>query len=304
MKKKPMAEANRISTMLNTVYAGEDRFPVDVKELALEYSLQCFPQEPIISIEPLNIPGFEGILACHPSKKKWKIGYNSEIQSEGRIRFTLAHEFGHYLLHRQQQTQFNCTQQDMHEWDEDDRKIEADADTFASFLLMPADDFRNQIKGQALNVDLLLHCRDRYGVSPMAAALKMVEIYSGRAVVVAARDGFVLWARSSKAAFKSYAYLAAKKRTIAVPEKSLLNLSSATETKKSATLRAQLWFPGEPAGMELVEHVYVSEGYYPYTLGLLLLPDAQPRWEQYEKQDELLPELAGCFMNSSNDTNH
>lgn len=280
MQKKPMAEANRISAMLNAVYGNENRFPVDVRKLALEYSQQCFPKEPIVSVEPLNLPGFEGLLACHSSGKKWKIGYNNDIQSEGRIRFTLAHEFGHYLLHRKQQNQFMCTQEDMHDWDEVERKIESDADTFASFLLMPADDFRRQITGQKLDIDLLLHCNDRYGVSPMAAALKMIGIYSGRAVVVAARDGFVLWARSSKSAFDSYVYLAAKKQTIEVPAQSLLNLSSATETKRFATQKAQLWFPREPADMDLVEHVYISEGDYPYTLGLLLLPDAQSYWKR------------------------
>lgn len=292
MQKKPMAEANRISAMLNAVFAGENRFPVDVRGLALEYSRKCFPEEPIVSVEPLEIPGFEGLLACHSSKKKWKIGYNSSIQSPGRIRFTLAHELGHYLLHRQGQATFNCTQQDMHEWDEGDRKTEPEADTFASFLLMPADDFRCQISGNSPSIDLLLHCSDRYGVSPMAAALKMVEIYSGRAVAVAARDGFVLWARSSKAAFKSGVYLASKKSLVEVPAPSILNVSSSTETRRTASQRAQLWFPKEPAGMPLVEHIYVSEGSYPYTLGLLVLPDAVPRWER-DEEDELLRPLSG-----------
>lgn len=292
MQKKPMAEANRISAMLNAVFAGEDRFPVDVRGLALEYSRQCFPEEPIVSVEPLNIPGFEGLLACHSSKKKWKIGYNSSIKSPGRIRFTLAHELGHYLLHREGQRSFSCTQQDMHEWDEGDRKIESEADTFASFLLMPANDFRCQISSNGPSIDLLLHCSDRYGVSPMAAALKMVEIYPGRVVAVAAREGFVLWARSSKAAFKSGVYLASKKRLVEVPESSILNISSSAETRKTASQRAQLWFPKEPHSMALVEHIYVSEGNYPYTLGLLVLPDAVPKW-QGDEEDELLHPISG-----------
>jgi len=40
--KKPMAEANRISSMLNAVL-GKERFPVKVDELAVEYSRHCFP---------------------------------------------------------------------------------------------------------------------------------------------------------------------------------------------------------------------------------------------------------------------
>ena len=47
--KKPMAEANRISSMLNTVL-GADRFPVKVDELALEYSRQCFADSPIDTV--------------------------------------------------------------------------------------------------------------------------------------------------------------------------------------------------------------------------------------------------------------
>ena len=38
--KKPMAEANRLSVALNQVL-GANRFPVNVEELALEYSRQC-----------------------------------------------------------------------------------------------------------------------------------------------------------------------------------------------------------------------------------------------------------------------
>lgn len=289
MQKKPMAEANRISAMLNTVFAGELRFPVDVKGLALEISRQRFPEEPIVSVEPVDIPGFEGLLARHPLKAKWKIGYNSSIQSTGRIRFTLAHELGHYLLHREGQDRFSCTQEDMHEWDEGAQKMESEADTFASFLLMPADDFRSQLLGNSPSIDILLHCSDRYGVSPMAAALKLMEVFPGRAVAVAARDGFVLWARSSKAAFKSGVYLASKKRLIEVPALSILNFASSAETRRSASQQAQLWFPKEPQGMSLVEHIYVSEGDYPYTLGLLVLPDADPRWERDEEDEPLRP---------------
>ncbi|MFZ5795412.1 MAG: Zn protease, partial [Pseudomonadota bacterium] len=59
--KKPMAEANRISAMLNTVL-GADRFPVKVDELALEYSRQCFADSPIDKIRGEDLDGFDGLL--------------------------------------------------------------------------------------------------------------------------------------------------------------------------------------------------------------------------------------------------
>jgi len=59
--KKPMAEANRISSMLNTVL-GADRFPVKVDELALEYSRQCFADSPIDMVRGEALDGFDGLL--------------------------------------------------------------------------------------------------------------------------------------------------------------------------------------------------------------------------------------------------
>jgi hypothetical protein len=98
-RKQPMAEANRISSMLNMVL-GANRFPVKVDEVALEYSRQCFADSPVDKVHGEDLDGLEGMLATNKARSKWLIVYNSAIRSEGRKRFTIAHEFGHYILHR------------------------------------------------------------------------------------------------------------------------------------------------------------------------------------------------------------
>ena len=143
--KKPMAEANRISSMLNMVL-GSDRFPVKVDELALEYSQQCFPDDPITQVRGEELDDFDGLLKVNKARNKWLIIYNSAVSSEGRKRFTIAHEFGHYILHRNQQSEFSCGTDDIETGDS--RDIELEADLFASTLLMPLDDFRRQVDGQ------------------------------------------------------------------------------------------------------------------------------------------------------------
>lgn len=281
--KRPMAEANKISQLLR-VLPDDERFPVDVEKVTLELSRVRYSDDPIVSIKTFDIDGVEGLLCRHPTDRKWKIGYNCRIQSPGRIRFTLAHEFGHYILHREMKSEVQCSLRDMHEWDE--RDIEAEANLFASYLLMPLDDLRNQVIGQLPSIEMLRHCGNRYGVSLMAVALKWTEIAPKRAVVVAARDGFVLWARSNSAALRSKVYLAAKKLTIPVPEGSILNQVTVGGGSVTAKQRANLWFEEEPGDTELVEHALAIGGDYPYILGLLLLPDATPLWELPE--DELL----------------
>jgi len=280
--KGPMVEANRISKMLNMVL-GPERFPVKVDELAQEYSRQCFADSPIDKVQGEDLDGFDGLLKANKSRSKWLILYNSAVRSEGRKRFTIAHEFGHYLLHRHQQSEFQCGDDDIETGDRNKNNIETDADLFASTLLMPLDDFRKQVDGQSVSFDLLGHCADRYGVSLTAAALRWIEIADKRAVLVASRDDHMLWAKSNESAFKSGAYFATRKRTIPVPRASLVYSDNCSEAAQSQSIQAKVWFPREPAYVELTEMSKIA-GNYDYTLSLLLMPEAE--WRQPQHDDE------------------
>lgn len=281
--KKPMAEANRISTMLSMVL-GAERFPVKVDELAIEYSRQCFADSPIDKIQGEDLDGFDGLLKANKARSKWLILYNSATPSEGRKRFTIAHEFGHYILHRHQQDLFECGDDDIESGDNNERDIEAEADLFSSTLLMPLDDFRRQVDGQPISFDLLGHCADRYGVSLTAAALRWTEIAPKRAVLVASRDDHMLWAKSNKAALKSGAYFATRKNTIELPRNALAHSYNAFDTADTQTGRAQSWFFRESATMPVTEMTRVA-GQYDYTLTLLLMPEAEWRGVRLDDED-------------------
>ncbi|MBW9242069.1 ImmA/IrrE family metallo-endopeptidase [Pseudomonas paracarnis] len=56
--------------------------------------------DPITDGKTCALPGFEGLLVRNLASSKWMIAYNDQLESPGRIRFSLAHEFGHYLMHR------------------------------------------------------------------------------------------------------------------------------------------------------------------------------------------------------------
>jgi hypothetical protein len=282
--KKPIAEANRISKMLHVVL-GTERFPVKVDELALEYSRQCFADSPIDKVHGEDLDGFDGLLKANKARSKWLILYNSAVQSEGRKRFTIAHEFGHYILHRDSQEQFACGSADIETGHSNELDVEAEADKFASTLLMPLDDFRRQVDGQPVSFDLLGHCANRYGVSLTAAALRWTEIAEKRAVLVASRDDHLLWAKSNPAAFKSGAFFATRKQTIEVPQDALAHTNVPVDAGiQSRTGRAQIWFPREPASMALTEMTHIA-GQYDYTLTLLLMPDAELQRPQHDDEE-------------------
>ena len=174
------------------------RFPVDPQLIALEYSAKR--ADPISKIKGHPVDGIEGMLIQRESRA-WYILYNENIVVPGRIKFTIGHELGHYLLHRQGQEEFRCGQRDIL-GGQDSRMLEDEANLFASYLLMPMDDFRRQVDGQQISLKLLGHCAERYGVSLTAAILKWLEFTDEIATLVFGRDSYVLWSRSSEAAMQ------------------------------------------------------------------------------------------------------
>lgn len=286
--KQPTAEANRLSRLLNHSH-GADRFPVDVEQLAKDYAGQFGHDDPIAHVIGADLPGFEGALynTSDNDQRQWTILYNSAIHVPGRIRFTIAHELGHYILHRQSSEEFECSQEDMLNWESEEKRIESEADVFASYLLMPIDDFRNQIGHDVVDLDLLDNCATRYGVSFTAAALKWLEFTTQRAVLVVSRDGYILWARSSQSALKSGAFFRTSGKPIPIPTGSLAaQTSNAAPERQGIELAAGTWFPKEPQDMTLREMKIVSDR-YDQTLSLLILPKADPRpWHTDEGEHD------------------
>ena len=149
--------------------------------------------------------------------------YNKAVNSPGRINFTLAHEFGHYLLHRQDYPKgIECRQDDIVRWDSDYSKIEQQANEFAAALLMPLPDYCQQIESQIRpTLKDIGACAKRYGVSLTAATLRWLDYTLCRAILVLSRDGFILWSHSSPRALKTGAYFRTTNQALPLPEASL-----------------------------------------------------------------------------------
>lgn len=267
----PQRWANTLTLLLNSFHgAAAERFPVQVPDLAKEYSSHRFPDDPISLVLGDSLPGFDGALyKAPPGKKGWGIIYNNRVASPGRVNFTVAHEFGHYLLHRLQFPEgIECAPQDMVRWDSEYRQMEAQANDFAASLLMPLDDYRRQIDARGKpTLDDLGGCAQRYGVSLVAATLRWLQYTERRAVMVVSRDGFILWARSSTAALRTGAYFkTAGRPAIAVPACSL-----AAQPELLAKNRGQMAHDGDVWFAEPCEEIALASDQYDFTISLLHL---------------------------------
>ena len=238
----PKAYANTLAKAWGKV------FPVNVREVA--YELSSRQPDPIRKIEPIDLPlhACEGLLTPNTRGTRWGIGYSAHIREDGKVNFTIAHELGHYLLHRNENHAALDTEDELRDFPrarQRPQNIEQEANEFASYLLMPLDDFRTQLTSDAVTMDLITHCAGRYGTSLAASALKLVEFIDRPVICISSRDGVVQWSRSSEAALKAGLYL---RRGTPVPMTSLsfaCQGAKATSAQRAGAINERSgWFPG------------------------------------------------------------
>lgn len=276
----PKKEANRLTNLIKETKAilGLNRFPIDVKEIALGCANIYRRDDPITKFSSVSIPKFEGALYLAEEKSEWILLYNDKILSPGRIRFTQAHELGHYILHSAKGKQFECNSR-INSSDPAFVRMESEADTFASYLLMPLDDFRIQ-EPDEINFDTLGNCADRYGVSLSAAIFKWLEFTQKKAIFICSCDGYIKWARSSDPAHKSGAYFKIKDRgPTEIPKGSLAANDQVDIDKIGTNISIQEWFSKSETDYDIVEMKIYSEQ-YDETYTLLLLPDFSDLWPE------------------------
>lgn len=284
---RPPAWAIRISKLLQEIetITGENMYPISVKEIAIDISKQFFPDAPITKITGESFSGgFEGMLHRVPkTKNDWGIVYNTSIKSVGRINFTLAHELGHYLLHRSllEEGVIKCGRNDMMQWDSKYGQREAEANKFASYLLMPRNLFENQMINNELSLHLFQHIANYFNVSLTAAILKWLSFTSERAMLVVGKDGFVDWVWSSENLRRSGVYMQPKKNVIELPAQSL---AAKNDPKFDNLLgchhKSDVW-PFKEEVYEMTVHADV----YDITITLLLFPKNAPLlWEQSDEE--------------------
>ncbi len=251
---------------------GRERHPVSVVETARLFTASRFPEDPITRIEGHDLPGLEGMLVQNKrGNDEWAIFFNITNPSKRRIRFSLAHEFGHYLLHRKNHPGgFQCIVSDIPLHDRQLSRLEQEADTFAAHFLMPIDDFREQISPYEFTDLNMIGCAaDRYGVSLTAAIRQWLRYTQQKAVLAVSQDGYIQWSEASEAAKKAGTHFPkAKWQPIEIPAKSLATKRNITNYPKDGVPMAKgTWFKDH----EVLEMAVHADRYENIVISLLIL---------------------------------
>ncbi|SDD22213.1 protein of unknown function [Aquimonas voraii] len=247
---------------------------------------------------PLDVSGFEGCLVRNPDDPaEWGILYKQHATPE-RSRFTVAHELGHFVLHRALQNRFECDNRGVTSGQFDGRNIEREANEFASNLLMPLDLLRRFLGDQRkVTLHLLSDIARTFEVSFEALCLRFIEATDQRAILIHWDQGFLKYQRASRNARKTGAFVRQLESAQEPFAGTLAADASVVQCFDGEECSAAIWCAEEGAHMKLREfkHTFVNRD---RVLTLLLLESAEPRdWDDSWK-DECVPDTSDRFADS------
>lgn len=233
----------------------------------------------------LDIDSCEGMLVRNPKDiAEWGIFYNGKASPERR-RFTIAHELGHFVLHRGQRQSFNCDKESVYSGIDTIRAIEREADDFASNLLMPGDLLRDWISNQRIDLRILSGIAKRFQVSFEALCIRFIKFTTQRAILVYWDNGYVKYEWRSSSAVKTRAKIRRNGDPAEPPSGTLAADATVAQEWDGTEMSAAIWCPEEAQHMKLREfkHSYTTRD---RVLTLLLLESAEPRSWDRSWQDE------------------
>jgi Zn-dependent peptidase ImmA (M78 family) len=144
-----------------------------------------------LSIAEVDSDSFDGALLCSRHRLSGRILVKRNLREDGRKRFTIGHEIGHFVLHRQNQV--SCSSADIARWENERDNPERQADRFASELLLPSREVLKQMGGEWPSFKLIISLAEFFGTTLMATGRKYCEVTPHECAIVWSVDGIITW---------------------------------------------------------------------------------------------------------------
>ncbi|MEX0676632.1 MAG: ImmA/IrrE family metallo-endopeptidase [Pirellulales bacterium] len=147
--------------------------------------------------------GFDARIEYYPAFDRFAIYYQNfgPYRPEGRVRFSLAHELGHfYLPEHRTRLRSGGTHNSVADYASGD-PMEREADRFASALLMPKELFVAEVRnfrGGFCTLKDLCALSERLLTSITSTAIRYCDCQIDAATVILSRDRMVLWSWPSE----------------------------------------------------------------------------------------------------------
>ncbi len=162
------------------------------------------------------------------------IRVRDDILQDGRRRFTIAHELGHWELHTDH-SQFLCSESDMRDYGRS--SLELEANHFAAELLMPTVHFRPRCQGEPCLHDVKELAQD-FCTSLTATAIRVADLSKFPIQIIWHENDRVRWCYSKES--KKLPYVNTNRE---VPRYSSARLPRDQVANHMETYESADWFP-------------------------------------------------------------
>lgn len=160
----------------------------DVYQIASELRLKVKEEE---------LEACEGLLVRARGIPRGIIAIKRDIRSDGRKRFTVAHEIGHYVLPGHDEGGSICGIRDIEGWKDRSDSKEREADDFAAELLIPTVVVKARLAHSTPSLRLIETIANECKTSLSASAWRYCDLTTEQCAIVWSEQGKVAWSRVS-----------------------------------------------------------------------------------------------------------
>ncbi len=146
------------------------------------------------NLKETKLEGSEGRIIM--DKSSAIISVDSSIRIPGKRNFVIAHEIGHFRLHRFNSKLFSDTDKTLSDW-HNKEAVENEANIFATEFLMPTHLFHEKINHKRLSLDLIIKTAEYFRVSYTACALRYIRLGDYPSMVVYSENSTIRWKQCS-----------------------------------------------------------------------------------------------------------
>lgn len=187
-----------------------------------------------------------------------------------RKRFAIAHEIGHWKMHRENKIADLCSVQDLMVTNEDG-SIETEANIFAAELLMPRKLFQPLCKDSLPNLDSIDNLSGEFNTSFTSTAIRFVEFNKEKCFLVFSKDGIVQW--FWKKSYGSELWIE-KGHDIHKRSMAWLCLKDGIPQTNMKVVDPDCWFPNRPSNLQVeVKEQSMKLGGLPFVVSLLVIQE-------------------------------
>lgn len=164
----------------------------------LQLSIETIIESKNIMIREDPLEGADGRILMKGDRAV--ITLNSQINYAPKKRFILAHELGHFELHRHLKKGYSDNDETLNHWYQSTyANEELEANEFAAEFLMPTELFRKECERKKFDHKVIEHLASRFQVSKTAALLKFAKNGNGNHPIflVCCQDNIMRWFKKS-----------------------------------------------------------------------------------------------------------